>query len=129
MTRFRMTRPNKRSCVNISTRRVKTPDRADAQSKLAAWCDENGLKERAMAHYSAVIRLDPSRETAWKHLGYKKQGRRWVKPEDLAAEKQEAARQKQADKHWGQTLEKLRGGIAQQGCGKAGAGRASAEAK
>ena len=61
-----------------------------------------------MAHYSAVIRLDPSRESAWKRLGYKKQGRRWVKPEDLAAEKLEAARQKQADKFWGKTLEKLR---------------------
>ena len=90
------------------TRRVKTPYRAVAQSKLAAWCEENGLKDRAMAHYNAVIRLDPSRETAWKHLGYKKQGRRWVKPEDLAAEKLEAARQKEADKFWGQTLEKLR---------------------
>ena len=30
-------------------RRVKTPYRADVQSKLAAWCDEHGLKERAMA--------------------------------------------------------------------------------
>ena len=108
MTSFRTTRPNKRLCVNIWHGALKTPYRADAQSKLAAWCDENGLKERAMAHYSTVIRFDPSRETAWKHLGYKKQGRRWVKPEDLAAEKLEAARQKQADKFWGQTLEKLR---------------------
>ena len=42
--------------------------------KLAAWCEEKGLKEQAIAHYSVVTRLDPSREAAWKHLGYKKQG-------------------------------------------------------
>ena len=101
--------PNRQAIMReYLARRVKTPYRAVAQSKLAAWCEENGLKDRAMAHYNAVIRLDPSRETAWKRLGYKKQGRRWVKPEDLAAEKLEAARQKQADKFWGQTLEKLR---------------------
>ena len=92
-------------------RRARTPDKADAQMKLAAWCEEKGLKEQALAHYSAVTRLDPSREAAWKHLGYKKQGNRWVKPEEAAAAKQEAARQKQADKHWKPKLEKLRDGL------------------
>ena len=58
------------------------PHKVDAQLKLAAWCTEKGLKDQALAHYSEVTRLDPSRETAWKHLGYKKQGNRWVKPED-----------------------------------------------
>jgi tetratricopeptide (TPR) repeat protein len=89
-------------------RRARTPEKGDAQMKLAAWCDEKGLKEQALAHYTAVTRLDPSREAAWRHLGYKKQGNRWVKPDELAAAKQEAARQKQADKHWKTRLEKLR---------------------
>ena len=92
-------------------RRARTPDTADAQMKLAAWCDQNGLKEQAIAHYSAVTRIDPSRESAWKHLGYKKQGDRWVKPDDVAAAKQEAARQKQADKQWKTKLERLRDGL------------------
>ena len=92
-------------------RRARTPDKADAQMKLAAWCDENGLKEQAIAHYSAVTRIDPSRDSAWKHLGYKKQGDRWVKPEEVAAAKQEAAQQKQADKHWKTKLERLRDGL------------------
>ena len=70
-----------------------------------------GLKEQALAHYSEVTRLDPSREAAWKHLGYKKQGSRWVKPEEAAAAKQEATHQKQADKHWKTKLEKLRDGL------------------
>ena len=92
-------------------RRARTPDTADAQMKLAAWCDENGLKEQAIAHYSAVTRINPSRDSAWKHLGYKKQGDRWVKPDEAAAAKQEAARQKQADKHWKTKLERLRDGL------------------
>ncbi len=58
-----------------------------------------------------MIRLDPAREAAWRHLGYKRQGNRWVKPEELAAEKQESARQKQAEKHWRTKLEKLRGDL------------------
>ena len=49
--------------------------------------------------------------TRWRHLGYKKAGNRWVKPEDLAAEKQEAEIQKRADKQWKPKLEKIRDGL------------------
>jgi hypothetical protein len=90
-------------------RRVHTPQKnTDAQLRLAAWCLENGLKDEAMAHYHAVTRLDPSRDIAWVRLGYKKHKDRWFKPEDLAAHKLEAERQKQADAHWKPRLEKLR---------------------
>jgi hypothetical protein len=92
-------------------RRANTPSKPDAQSRLAAWCEEKGLKEEAIAHYNEVLRLDPSRESAWRHLGYKKVGNRWVKPEDLALEKQEAEIQKRADKQWRQKLEKIRDGL------------------
>ena len=92
-------------------RRARATDTADAQMKLAAWCEEKGLKEQAIAHYTAVTRIAPGRDAAWKHLGFKKQGGRWVKPEEAAAAKQEAARQKQADKHWKPILEKLRDGL------------------
>ena len=90
-------------------RRVHTPQKsADAQLQLAAWCHENGLKDEAMAHYHLVTRLDPSRDTAWIHLGYKKHNNRWVKPDVLAAQKLEAEHQKHADAHWKLRLEKLR---------------------
>ena len=92
-------------------RRARTPDTADAQLKLAAWCDEKGLKEQAIAHYSAVTNINPARDSAWKRLGYKKQGNHWVKPEEVAAARQEAARQMQADKQWKPKLEKLRAGL------------------
>ncbi len=92
-------------------RRAHTPEKADAQLKLATWCRDKGLKEQARAHYSSVVRLDPSREIAWKHLGYKKHGNRWIKPEDAASERHEAEAQKRANLHWKPLLEKLHVGL------------------
>ena len=90
-------------------RRVRTPQKnVDAQLRLAAWCLENGLKDEAMAHYHVVTGLDPSRDIAWLRLGYKKHHNRWVKPDDLAAQKLEFDRQKRADTQWKPRLEKLR---------------------
>ncbi len=89
-------------------RRVRTPQKADAQLRLAGWCLENGLNDEAMAHYHLVTRLDPSRDIAWIRLGYKKNKDRWQKPDILAAQKLEADRQKHADQQWKPRLEKLR---------------------
>ena len=89
-------------------RRAQAPDKAEAQLKLAAWCEQKELKAQAITHYERVTELDPSRDIAWKHLGYKKQGNRWIKPEIVAVQKQEADIQKHANKHWKQVLEKLR---------------------
>ena len=50
----------------------------------------------------------PIADAAWRHLGYKKQGSRWVKPEDAVAAKNELTRQKHADKLWKTKLEALR---------------------
>ena len=91
--------------------------------KLAAWCEQKGLKAQAIAHYNVAVRLDPSRETAWRHLGYKKHGDRWVKPEEPAADELEAERQRHADKQWRPRLEQMRDGLE----GKDPARRAKAE--
>ena len=99
-------------------RRARTPDTADAQMKLAAWCEDKGLKEQAIAHYTAVTQINPSFDSAWKHLGYKKQGGRWIKPEEVATAKQNAAQQKQADKHWKTKLERLHDGLASKDAAK-----------
>ncbi|MGO9468442.1 MAG: HEAT repeat domain-containing protein [Isosphaeraceae bacterium] len=92
-------------------RRAKTPERAEAHQKLALWCEQNGLKDQAVAHFHQALRLDPSREVAWKHLGYKKVGGRWQKPEAAAAAKHEAQEQQRANKHWRPILEKLRANL------------------
>jgi hypothetical protein len=89
-------------------RRARTPDKPDAQWKLALWCAENGLEGPSRAHLVAVVERDPNREAAWKRLGYQKHGNRWVTPAQLAAEKAAIEAQKHADKHWKPLLEKWR---------------------
>src|SRR4051794_25788719 len=83
------------SLAEYNGRRERVPDTAEDQWKLALWCKEHGLKPEAQAHLAAVVRLDPSREAAWKHLGYKKVNGRWVTEAQVEAEKAEAEAQKQ----------------------------------
>ncbi len=64
--------------------KAKTPRTVAAQSKLAAWCEEHGLKAEAYVHYAEVVRLDPRREAAWRKLGYKKYGNRWMTDAQIA---------------------------------------------
>lgn len=90
-------------------RRARAAHTADAQWRLALWCEEKNLKAEAAAHLATVVRLDPTRDAAWKRLGYKKHEGHWVSPQQLASEKDEADRQKQADRHWKGVLEHLRG--------------------
>jgi Pretoxin HINT domain len=92
-------------------RRAKTPEVADAHLKLADWCEQNGLKPQATAHYQRVLRLDPRREAAWRHLGFKKVGGRWVNPEQLAAERTRVEEQQRADRRWKPILERARAGL------------------
>ena len=89
-------------------KRLKAPYTADAQWALGIWCDEHGLKDQAKAHLTAVTRLDPTRENAWKKLGYKRHEGRWATDTQLAAEKAEADAQKTADRKWKSTLEKYK---------------------
>ena len=88
--------------------RVRTPVKPDAQWKLALWCEEKGLKDEARAHLATVVRLDSTHAEAWKKLGYKKVGSRWVTEARAAAEKTERQLQQEADKRWRPRLERLR---------------------
>ena len=81
-------------------RRARIADSADAHWKLALWCEQQGLRPEATAHFTRVTQLEPGREAAWKRLGYRRQGQRWVTDDQLAAEKAEAAAQKEADRRW-----------------------------
>ena len=92
-------------------RRASTPETADGHWKLANWCEQNGLKNQAAAHFQRVIRLDPRRDVAWRHLGFKKQGNHWVKPELVAAAKARAQEQQRADRHWKPILERYRSSL------------------
>ncbi len=94
--------------ADYNARRARTPDTADAQWRLALWCEEAGLKSEATAHLSAVVRLDPSHENAWKRLGCKKYEGRWLNDNAISLEKADEAAQKVADRKWKPLLEKYR---------------------
>ncbi len=76
--------------------KAKTPKTVAGHSKLAMWCDEHGLKSEAYAHYAEVVRLDPRREVAWRKMGYKKYGNRWMTDTQIA----ELEDQKKAERIW-----------------------------
>ena len=82
---------------------AKVAETADAHWKMSLWCEKNGLTSEAAKHLGHVIRLDPSREAAWKKLGFKKQDGRWMTEEQIA----EDLEQKKADKSWGPLLKKI----------------------
>src|SRR5262249_3674203 len=96
-------------------RRNKAPLTADGQWQLAQGCEKNGLKAEATAHMTAVTRLDPSRDAAWKHLGYKKVNGRWVTDAQAAAERVEAEAQRKADRRWTPLLERWKGWLGTKG--------------
>jgi hypothetical protein len=97
--------------ASYNGRRARMTDSPDAHWKMALWCEQQGLKPEATAHLTRVVQLEPGREGAWKHLGYRRQGRRWVTDEQIAAERAEAEARKYADRHWTPILTRWRGWI------------------
>jgi hypothetical protein len=90
-------------------RRERAAMTADDQWDLALWCEQHGLEPESKAHLAAVVRLDPSRDAAWKRLGCKKVDGRWMSPERAAAERAENEAQAKADRTWGPRLERIKG--------------------
>jgi len=73
---------------------------AAAHARLGVWCEQNGLKPEATAHFTQAVVLDPYRDSAWKHLGFVKHNGRWMNHEQITAEEKEALEQTRADRLW-----------------------------
>ena len=73
---------------------------AAAHARLGVWCEQNGLKPEATAHFTQAVVLDPYRDSAWKHLGFVKHNGRWMDHEQITAEEKEAIEQTRADRLW-----------------------------
>ncbi|WP_165246993.1 polymorphic toxin-type HINT domain-containing protein [Paludisphaera soli] len=93
-------------------RRARAADGADDQYKLALWCEEKGLTQPMVAHLHRTLQHDPSREGAWRRLGFEKVKGRWVNPQVEAALKAEREAQAKADRFWKPKLETLRTALA-----------------
>ena len=60
---------------------------AESHAGLAGWCNSNGLKEQAEAHYRHALDFDPNFRTARFALGYREDASgRWVERDQLMSE-------------------------------------------
>lgn len=81
---------------------------AQTHVALGMWCEQNGLKAEATAHFTSAVVLTPYRDATWKHLGYIKNHGRWMNRGQIEAQKAEAEVQKKADAVWMKRLTALR---------------------
>jgi hypothetical protein len=81
-------------------------DLAQIHAKLGMWCEQNGLKPEAIAHFTTAVHLDPSRDSSWRHLGCVKHNGRWMSPEQAAADEKEEHEQRLANRRWEPLLKK-----------------------
>ncbi len=95
--------------AEYNARRERTPETPDAQWKLAVWCEQHGLKPESIAHFSTVIRLAPRRTDAWKRLGFKLHGGKWMTATQIAEESTEKSTQEKADRDWHARLLRIKG--------------------
>ena len=79
---------------------------AQVHANLGMWCEQNGLKPEAMAHFTTAVHLDPYREASWRHLGCVKRNGQWMSPEQAAAEERNEHEQKLANRRWEPLLRK-----------------------
>jgi len=71
--------------------RAKAGRSADAQIKLALWCESRGLAAERLEHLAIAVAADPANATARGLLGLVADGGRWRKPDDLAEQAREDA--------------------------------------
>lgn len=96
--------------LETSKRIAADPRKASREhQKLAMWCDEQGLRDQALAHFTMAVQLDPYHESTWKRLGYVKRRGRWILREQVAADERDADLQRKADKRWEPLLRRWNG--------------------
>jgi hypothetical protein len=93
--------PRAKAMSEYKAKRAAASEHAIGQKQLAQWCDQNGLWEKAKAHWEAVLRLDPKNEAARQRLGFRLRDRQWI-PDAARAEQ---VAQTRANAYW-KVLEK-----------------------
>jgi tetratricopeptide (TPR) repeat protein len=87
---------------------------AREHEKLGTWCEQHGLKDEAIAHFTTAVQLDPYRDSAWRHLGYVKRNGRWMSREQIVSLERDASAERKADRYWDPLLKKWRTWLGEQ---------------
>ena len=103
--------PTAAKLAEYETKRQAAAETAEAQWQLGLWCEKNGLKAEAMAHFTAVTQIDPYRVDAWRKLGCEWSNGRWIHADQAAADRAEAEAQRKADMHWEPILIKWKNAV------------------
>ncbi len=64
----------------------------ESQLELVKYCGKHGLKDQAIAHWSAIAELDPENAEAKSQLGFEKLDGQWIQKRELKAAREKAKR-------------------------------------
>jgi hypothetical protein len=62
-----------------------SPDTVEAHLKMAEWCRERKLRDKAQQHWERILELDPNHEAARAALGFRQENGHWLTRDDVMA--------------------------------------------
>lgn len=75
--------PEKSALDEYVARRASERSLAEEEYQLGAWCEENRLRDLALNHYEAALKLDPQHAPAHEKLGHTLVDDRWLDADAL----------------------------------------------
>ena len=94
--------------------REKSPETAKGQLELAGWCAKNKLADRARAHLTRVLELDPDHAEARRLLGYRSVDGVWLSQQEVREAAVRAAEVAAALKEWKPKVQTILEGLTHQ---------------
>lgn len=87
--RGQVTRPRTTSAAEAEYQKVSrsSPDTVAEHEKLAEWCRQHKLPDEYQRHLERILELNPAHVGARTALGFRQQGGKWLKREDLMADR------------------------------------------
>src|SRR4051794_14810524 len=77
-------RPSAEDLAAYREAKAKVGRDADAQVKLALWCESHGMAAERLEHLAMAVLADPTNATARGLMGQVADDGKWRKPDDLA---------------------------------------------
>ncbi len=100
-----------RRVAEYRRRREETPATVEGQMELARWCAMHSLPDRARAHLTALLEIDPDHAEARRLLGYRQVDGVWLSEEEIREAGIRAQQTAAALRQWRPKLEAIRQGL------------------